>query len=210
MTRRRCGKNYEQGSPVVPPGGEFSIPATSSSTLLAFRCAPAIKPYLPEDVFSPAGMLIDTYVTNSEIAGSAPISLSENGGAEEVVVSVAVNGQVITRGIVPLNATKIELPFSLAELTPQKNAYEVACTAQYASEVGVQRFEASANLSYLPDPTDGSSVVKMDLRTGALLAKPATGSGGDYQTVFPVGFYTAFADYLATNLSTINAAKEEG
>ena len=49
----------------------------------------------------------------------------------------------------------------------------------------------------------------MDLRTGALLAKPATGKGGKYETVFPVGFYTSF-DYLSANLSTIDEIAAQG
>ena len=41
----------------------------------------------------------------------------------------------------------------------------------------------------------------MDLRTGALLAQPANGSGGAFAPIFPIGFYTLFDSYLATNLS---------
>ena len=49
----------------------------------------------------------------------------------------------------------------------------------------------------------------MDLRTGALLAKPASGKGGNYQTVFPFGFYTSF-DYLSSNLANIDAIAAQG
>ncbi|KAG6836204.1 hypothetical protein H0H93_010316 [Arthromyces matolae] len=41
----------------------------------------------------------------------------------------------------------------------------------------------------------------MDLRTGALLARPANGKGGPYTPVIPIGFYTQFDGYLARNLS---------
>jgi len=53
-------------------------------------------------------------------------------------------------------------------------------------------------------------VVKLDARTGALLAKPANGEGGAYEPVLPIGFYTGFGDYLATNLSLIDEAKAQG
>ncbi|CCM01655.1 uncharacterized protein FIBRA_03717 [Fibroporia radiculosa] len=205
-----CGKNYMQSSPVVPPGGQFAIPATSSEPLLAFRCVPAIKPYLPEDAFTPASIIVDTYITYSEIANTAPISLPDDGLLGDLLVTVEVDGMIVTGGIVPLNATKVELPFSLIGLTPQKAARDVSCTAVYASTKGLQTFKTSAALSYLPNPTDGSAVTKMDLRTGALLAKPATGKGGDYEPVMAVGFYSGFDNYLATNLSTINEAKEMG
>ncbi|KAI0920741.1 hypothetical protein AcV5_010411 [Taiwanofungus camphoratus] len=206
-----CGKNYMEGSPITPPGGQFPIPATSSSPLFAFRCAPAIKPYLPEDATSPAGILVDTFITYSEIASTAPISIPENGPIGDVVVTVKVGEEVVTGGIVPLNATKFELSFSLLGLKPQTSAYDVSCSATYvAPSAKIETFTTSTTLSYLPDPPDGRSVTKTDLRTGALLAKPATGKGGAYEPVFPVGFYTDFGGYLASNLSLINEIKDMG
>lgn len=50
----------------------------------------------------------------------------------------------------------------------------------------------------------------MDLRTGALLSRPATGKAGPYETVFPIGFYTDFGGYLASNLSVLDDLKERG
>jgi len=50
----------------------------------------------------------------------------------------------------------------------------------------------------------------MDLRTGALLAKPADGSDGKYESVFPIGFYTWFDGYLAGNLSILDELKAQG
>lgn len=46
MPLHRCNKNYKKGSPIVPPGGKFPVPATSDSTLLAFRCTPVYRPYI--------------------------------------------------------------------------------------------------------------------------------------------------------------------
>ncbi|KAH9932841.1 hypothetical protein B0H21DRAFT_760442 [Amylocystis lapponica] len=206
-----CGKNYMAGSPVVPPGGQFPTPATTSSPLLAFRCAPAIKPYIPDDASSPAGILIDTYVTYSDIVGAAPISIPDHGDLGSVAVTVSTNGHVLADGTVPLNASKVELPFSLSDLEPTTGAYNISCTATYAvSGAATQSFNTSGALSYLPAPPDGRSVTKMDLRTGALLAKPATGKGGTYEPVMPVGFYTTFGGYLASNLSIINEVKDLG
>ena len=78
-----------------------------------------------------------------------------------------------------------------------------------ARSPAVQTFEASAALYYLPDPSVGS-VTKMDLRTGALLAKPANGSGGNYEAVFPIGFYTTYDSYLASNASVLDELKAQG
>ena len=198
-------------SPIVPPGGQFPIPATSSSPLLAFRCAPAIKPYLPEDILTPSTFIVDAPITYSDIADAQPISLS-HGSPGSLAVTISVDGKPISAGLVPLNATKFELPFTLLGLTPRTEAYNVTCTAEYSSSLlsKPQKFSSSAALSLLPDPPSGRSVTKMDLRTGALLAKPATGAKGDYEPVFPIGFYTNFGGYLASNLSLLNELKDQG
>ena len=189
----------------LAPGGNFPLPSPSSDPLLALRCAPAIRPYLAEDVLSPAAILIDAPVVYYEIANAEPIQL--RGDDTMLDVTVSLNGKTLATGFVSLNATAHELPFSLEGITPQMAAYNVSCEATYAATS--QRFSATTALSVLPNPTN-SSVTKMDLRTGALLAKPATGLGGSYEPVFPIGFYTMFDGYLATNLSVINELKDQG
>lgn len=209
----RCGKNYMASSPIVSPDGQFPVPATSSKPLLALRCAPVIKPYLPEDAASLAGFLIDAPITFSEIVGAAPISLSAHGLKGELEVIVKVAGRALAKGTVPLNATKAVLPFSLKSLEPQATPFDVECSATYTApgaKGAPQTFSANTTLSYLPNPPDGRSVTKMDLRTGALLAKPATGKGGAYETVFPIGFYTNFGGYLSSNLSVIDEIASQG
>lgn len=189
----------------VAPGGNFPLPSPSPDSLLALRCAPAIRPYLAEDVWSPAAILIDAPVVYYEIANAEPIQLSSDYTLLDVTVSL--DGRTLATGFVPLNATAYELPFSLEGITPQKAGYNLSCKATYAPTS--QTFSATTALSVIPNPTN-SSVTKMDLRTGALLAKPATGLGGTYEPVFPIGFYTAFGGYLETNLSVINELKEQG
>ncbi len=49
----------------------------------------------------------------------------------------------------------------------------------------------------------------MDLRTGALLVKPANGTGGAFEPFFPIGYYTQFG-YLAGNLSIPAALASQG
>lgn len=74
----------------------------------------------------------------------------------------------------------------------------MTCTATLSG----QTFTASGLLTYLPNPPSSiGSVTKMDLRTGALLARPANGNGGNFAPVFPIGFYTQFDSYLAKDLS---------
>ncbi|KAI9459374.1 hypothetical protein HD554DRAFT_2137182 [Boletus coccyginus] len=214
-----CGKHYMSTQSPVAPGGNFPLPSPSSGPLLALRCAPAIRPYLAEDISSPAAILIDTPVVHYGIANAEPIQLSSDHTMLRVTVSLdgrtleagpvplnatgyelpfSLDGRTLAAGLVPLNATGYELPFSLEGITPQRAAYNLSCEATYA--VASQTFSATTALSVLPNPTYGS-VTKMDLRTGALLARPATGAGGTYEPVFPIGFYTDFDGYLAKNLS---------
>ena len=213
--RFRCGKYYDPSkmpqAQAPPPGGTFSIPTSSESPLLAFRCAPAIRPYLAEDAGSPAAILIDSPVVYSNIQGVEAISLPSGSlsNAGTLNVSVSVGGKVLANGAVPLNTTAYELSFSLGDLTPQVTPYNLSCQAVYSSgsSSSPQVFSASSALYFLPDPIN-STVTKMDLRTGALLAKPANGQG-NYQSVFPIGFYTEF-QYLADNLTLIDELAAQG
>jgi hypothetical protein len=190
-----------QGSSILPPGGQFPTSSTSDNSLLAFRCAPIFKPYLEEDVT--ASVIIDAPVTYTQISGAQPITLSDNSHTLDVVISVGDTH--LADASVPLNASKFEIPFPLHNLTAQKAAYNISCTATYSK---TQVFSTSAKLLYLPDPPMGGSVTKMDLRTGALLNK-AVGEKS-YTPVFSLGFYTNFGGYLAANLSILDDLKERG
>ncbi|KAH9914061.1 uncharacterized protein BXZ73DRAFT_92854 [Epithele typhae] len=200
-----CGKNYMSTDPPMDPGGQFPIPASSSTSLLALRCSPAIKPYLSEDASAPQTFVIDAPITFSQIAGAAPVDLSSHNARAILDVTVKVGGKTLAKGPVAVNASKAELPFSLEGLDPQTTPFDVECSAT----LGKQTFTTTSALSFLPPPPDGRSVTKMDMRTGALLAKPATGMGGEYETVFPVGFYSNFDGYL-TNLSVIDEIAAQG
>ncbi|KAF8064328.1 hypothetical protein FPV67DRAFT_215032 [Lyophyllum atratum] len=195
-----CGKNYMSTSPVVPPGGQFPIPTKSDTPLLSLRCSPAIRPYLLEDAASTdasfVSIIVDAPMTFSQIANAVPINSHPASGILDVTVSV--DGRPLTHGAVRLNSTKTLLPFSLRSLQPRATPYNISCAATFAA----QTFHATGSLSYLPNPPSSiGSVTKMDLRTGALLARPADGKGGPYAPVLPIGFYTQFDGYLAKDLS---------
>lgn len=210
---RRCGKNYMATLPPSPPGGKFPVPAKSNLPLLAFHCAPAIRPYLEEDATTPATLLIDTPIVYDEIDNSHTIDLPPGPlDQERLDVTLSLNGIVLAHVPVPLDAAAFEIPFSLAGITPQMAPHNLLCEAIYSptgQNTIQQRFNASTALSVLPNPSSGS-VTKMDLRTGALLAKPPAGIGGDYQPVFPIGYYTQFDQYLAKNLTIIDELKQQG
>ncbi|KAI6013051.1 hypothetical protein BKA83DRAFT_685024 [Pisolithus microcarpus] len=204
-----CGKNYMSSMPPVSPGGNFPIPAQSNDPLLAFQCVPAIRPYLAED--TSAAVLIDSAIVYYEIANARTIYLDSgpiSGG--ELEVNISLNGNTLGTATVPLNATAYEIPFNLQGIQPQMSPYNLSCEAAY-NPVGrtPQAFSASTSLYVLPNPPSGA-VTKMDYRTGGLLARPATGAGGSYEPVFPIGFYTQFDGYLSKNLSLVDELKAQG
>ena len=152
-------------------------------------------------------ILIDAPVVFQQISNAAPISIPSLNTPGLLSVSVSVDGNVLTSGTVPLNATKHALSFSLPSLKPRVEAYIITCSATFSS----QRYQATGSLTYLPDPPPSiGSVTKMDLRTGAMLAKPADGKGGSYAPVFPIGFYTAFDGNASQDLNISAKQKAQG
>lgn len=204
-----CGKNYMSSLPPVSPGGNFPIPAQSNDPLLAFQCVPAIRPYLAED--TSAAVLIDSAIVYYEIANARTIYPDSGTISEgELEVHISLNGNTLGTATVPLNATGFEISFNLQGIQPQMSPYNLSCEAAY-TPVGQtpQAFSASTSLYVLPTPLSGA-VTKMDYRTGGLLARPATGAGGDYEPVFPIGFYTQFDGYLSQNLTLVDELKAQG
>jgi hypothetical protein len=198
----RCNKNYKKGSPVVPPGGQFPVPAASDSVLLALGCTPIYKPYVAEDVAFSAGFIIDTVVTHTRVRGAMPIALEST--ARSLFVSISIGLNVLAVSMVPVNASKFEVPFSLTRLLPRKDPYTVSCSATY---VGNQKYSTTTSLCYIPNPLSGS-ITKLDSRTGGLWTKPF--NIGEYTPVFPLGFYTSFDDHLARDLSILDDLKARG
>ena len=201
---------------VVPPGGQFQLPATSAEPLVAFRCSPAFRPYLEEDATS-AAIIVDTPIVYRYLQGASPISLSGSNSwgyddLGKMEVTISVGDRVFAMQQVPLNTTKNEIYIDLSTLEAQKSPYTVTCNATYQAEASswptTQYFSANASLLYLPD-TNGS-VVKTDLRTGSLWARPADGKGGNFEPFLPQGFYIQFDPYLVQNLTLIDQLKDDG
>ncbi|KAF8824649.1 hypothetical protein HHX47_DHR8000092 [Lentinula edodes] len=203
--------------PVTNPGGQFPTSLEFTQPHIALRCGPAVKPYLPDDLGSHptdssfTSILVDTPVTFTNISGVIPLSTSTaniNLSDSSLEVKVLVNGKILTSSSVPLNASKHALPFSLSTLTPQTDAFSLTCIGTLSTG---EQLLASSLLTYLPGKPPGiGGVTKMDMRSGALLAKPPTGEDGPYQYVFPIGFYTQYGSYLASNLSIPGILKEQG
>lgn len=213
----RCGKVYMKNETVVPPSGQFTQPTGSLNPLLALRCTPALRPYLPEDSSLQTSIIVDALLRYEAIAGAENITLDGDGGQGQLLnVTASIGGTEFARGTVGLNGTT-DLVFRIEDLStePSLDAYNITCTASTSD--GSQTFTSQTQLYYIPEPDSSiGSVTKMDLRTGGLLAKPfgqsASAMGGDangYEAVFPVGYYTSF-DWLVGNVSVLETLKEQG
>lgn len=208
MKHIRCGKVYEQGDPVVPPGGQFPLPAASTSPQLALRCNPGQIPFLPDDLNTPSSViLVDALVRKRAITGAQPFNSTFQNS--ELQVTISLDGETLTTGNVCLNGSAA-LPFSLSHMSPRTTPYSLACTAVTVSSPKQIFTSIPTNLTYLPQPPDYiGSVTKLDLRTGGLLAKRAR-IQELYQPIFPVGFFTNFDGYLNDNDTALEVLKSQG
>ncbi|KAH9969446.1 hypothetical protein BGW80DRAFT_1229704 [Lactifluus volemus] len=211
LAQKWCGKVYKPGEAVVPPGGQFPLPASTTTPQLALRCNPALIPFLPDDLQNPSSNLIvvDALVRDTKVAGAESfIQPPSNDTQPQLCVSVSLDGKPLTTGTVPLGGSST-IPFSLSKISPRPEPYILSCTATLSSPK--QTFTSiPANLTYLPTPPASvGSVTKLDLRSGGLLAKRGHGQE-TYEPVFPVGFYTNFGNYLEGNDTVLEEIKSQG
>lgn len=198
--------------PPIPPGGQFPVPDTSNTPLLAIRCAQAVKPYLASDAPDSAAVLVNAVVTNSHINGAKPFVPSKGKDRDlrvEITAKAAGSSKQIklAHGKVELDSNKTSIPFSLKKLQPSTSPYTITCTATVSGE----SFTDTSQLLYLPDPTDGTSVSKLDARTGAILRRSGKGGQtGEFTPVFPIGYYNGFDNYLAKDINALDELKEQG
>lgn len=214
---RWCGKNYRSGQPVVEPGGAYPVPETTPANepLLLFRCNPKFHPFIHGDD-TKAIILVDLAITHTKMNGTAPFpnasTREESEGIEgsEFLVSISTEYvPLLAAQVMPLGLHQ-KLAFPLLAIIPQKRAHKLTCTARRIRR-GPHKIEdnslpgaftAHTTLSYqLPNPN--GSTVKMDSETRGLLVR--TGENR-WLPLIPYGFYTAFDNYLASNLSVLDAA----
>lgn len=200
---------------VVPPGGQFQPPASSQEPLVAFRCSPVFRPYLEEDAKDVA-FIVDSPIVYQYTQGASPISFQTSGsGCSDLgtlYITISIGNQLFAGKGITVNTTGQVISVDISSLSTQKTSYNVTCNAAYQSDTllspTTQYFSANTSLLYLPG-TKGS-VVKTDLRTGALWVRPTDGKGGPFQPFIPQGFYVSFEQQLANNLSLIDQLKADG
>uniref|UniRef100_A0A8H7XTJ4 Uncharacterized protein n=1 Tax=Psilocybe cubensis TaxID=181762 RepID=A0A8H7XTJ4_PSICU len=199
-----CGKNYRKDQPITPPEGAFETLEELSAPQLAFQCAPRMHIYLESDDCDAASIILDTLVTFTRLRYSWPLPDSfDTLDPSNFSLHVDIGEERSSFSNVLFNATNIEIPVSLCSLQPRLEPYAVRCTLSLGQE---KSYTSTTSLSYLPRHHFGS-VTTIDRKTGAMLVKT---TGREYKPIFPIGFYTDFGGYLASNLSILDEIKEQG
>lgn len=108
----------------------------------------------------------------------------------------------------------LEIPIGAA-VPARMEAYNVTCTAS-RTRGGAPIAVASSVYHYLPPNPYGGSTIQLDTLTGSLLVleKPRQFPGEltpeGYHTFFPIGYYTGWSNYLASNFSLLREIKAAG
>lgn len=206
-----CGKNYRPGQPVVEPGGAYPVPQTSpvDEPLLLFRCTPKYNLFVHGDDVA-ATILVDIDITHTKMNGTSsfPVIGGTTGiEASEFLVTISTEHvSILAARVMPLGRHQ-KLEFPLLAIIPRKTPHALTCTARrvdrgHSRMANRPSFTAHSTLSYqLPNHT--GSTVKIDSETRGLLV--STGSK-EWRPIIPYGFYTAFDNYLAKNLSVLDIA----
>ncbi|KAI3611968.1 hypothetical protein WG66_016141 [Moniliophthora roreri] len=180
-----CGKNNKAGSPTVPPGGEFPVPTTSDVPLLALRCGPAVKPYLPEDT-----TVTDDSLFVSILSDIRHIQQSLGHGMRQ-------RGNTRLRNGPPECYQTPFVVFTLSSPTRFQSIHYLLpkISPTYNATLGTPVREARRHWQRHQD----------GYVHGRAVGKPVDGSDdGPYGKAFPIDTYTQF-DLLAKNILVIRA-----
>lgn len=160
--------------------------------------------YLESDGCDASSILVDTLVTFTRLRYSLPLPDSLHVSAStELGLHVEIGKERFSFSGFPFNAKNLEFPISLCGLQPRNEPYTLTCVLELGEG---NSYTSTASLSYLPQP-DSGSVTAIDRKTGALMTKS---TGRPYEPIFPIGFYTNFGSYLASNLSILDEIKLQG
>lgn len=208
-----CGKNYRPGQPIVEPGGAYPVPQTSpvNEPLLLFRCTPKYNQFIHGDDVT-ATILVDIDITYTKTNGTTPFPVTGTNGIETSEFLVTISTEhipLLAARVMPLGRHQ-RLEFPLLAIIPRKSPHTLTCTARrvdrghliLANRPQLGSFAAHSALSYQLPNRDGS-IVRIDAETRGLLV--STGDK-EWRPIIPYGFYTAFDNYLAKNLSVLDVA----
>ncbi|EPE05866.1 glycoside hydrolase subgroup catalytic core [Ophiostoma piceae UAMH 11346] len=223
---RWCGKVYESGYPSFNPGGQAVEPAHDpNGPLLYVQVAPRYNLYLDSE--TDGEFVVRT--TLSPYFGSA---LPGNGNAtaktmysndthRDLHYSISLDSvsAVLAQGTASFNFTSdvatqdTFIPFSLKGLTSGTARQNVTLTGWIVSPDGrsnVSYSATSSGLVYLPVPTGGGSVTRLDNAYGGFWHLKGGGGSSTFEPFFPYGFYSSYDGFLADVSDNATAASVIG
>ena len=189
-----CGKNYKQGQPVILPGGRYPVPQLSDTPLLLFRCYTAVAPYIHGQDHI-ASIVVDLDVTHQTKENTFPLP----GDATSFNVQIGIENHVSLFNITLQLGLNQDITLLLTDLEPSRQPYNLQCS--------IRDIATSTQLFYLPPNPYGGSVVKTDYKRSTLLINS---DYNEWKPFIGFGFYTAFDNYLARNLSILDDFVERG
>lgn len=189
---------------MIPPKGIFEAFEELSVPQLAFQCSPKMHVHLESDGCNASSILLDTLVTFTRLRYSLPLPDSFDIVAPpKLGLHIEIGEERFGFSDVQFYARNLEFPVSMCSLQPRLKPYIVKCVLSLGKE---KSYTSTTSLSYLPQRSSGS-VTTIDRKTGAMMVKSP---GRAYEPIFPIGFYTDFGGYLASNLSILDEIKAQG
>ncbi|RDW68607.1 hypothetical protein BP5796_09264 [Coleophoma crateriformis] len=208
-----CGKAYRATNASFEPGGWLNEPVASSEPLLDLTIRPRTNIYTASDIY--ASVIVDAKL--SYIHGGAYYNTSFNKQTNEtksfttlfIDVSVDDTGlDLVSSANVTVNSTSNEFIFSLGQLEPQLEPYNLSIIG--SSGDGNHSYVATTQLYYLPDRTDGGNVVKIDNLYGGLLVQDFTTNSSEWTPFFPYTYYALWDEWVGKSVDTLDVFKERG
>ncbi|KAK0739588.1 hypothetical protein B0T21DRAFT_285959 [Apiosordaria backusii] len=194
---RWCGKVYEAGYPNFDPGGQTLQPPPHpcGCPLLHVQFQPRYSLYLSTE---PYGEFVVNAGFSPYHGTPWPPTNSTTQWANRFIFSInsVETDAPLVQATVPVNTTGNLFQFNLSRLGPPRlDPYPVVLYG--APESGQPSWTATANISYLPDKTNGS-VTRIDNLKGGLWVKNAA-SNNTFAPYLPYGFYASHDNFLREN-----------
>ncbi|KAL2069317.1 hypothetical protein VTL71DRAFT_15655 [Oculimacula yallundae] len=208
-----CGKAYRATNGSFTPGGWLEKPTLSSTPLLDLSIRPRLNLYLATESYG--SFLVDAPISFMHGGPFVNASFNKQDNITSPFTKLFIDVEVVENGLnllagqnITVNTTNNELWFNLSELTPRFEPYQIVITG--ASNDGAQFYSATTELYYLPERTDGGSVVKVDNLYGGLVVQDVFTNSTAWTSLFPYTFYTSWDQWLELSLDNIHVFKDRG
>lgn len=177
------------------------------------RIRPRMNLYTPDDQFG--SFIVDAGLsyTNGKLYYDRIYDQNNNVNKPfntlYIDIAVADTGLDFVSGAsVPVNSTSNEIVFSLEDIQPRFDPYDITITG--VSQDGNQSYVAETKLYRLPARTDGGSITKLDSLYGGLLVQDYTENSSEWTPLLPYSFYVSWDGYLAKSLDNVEKFKDLG